>query len=262
MPANSKTDGKRLVGLPVAFGAEAWALLGARGRRRLQGGTVSIFHWSRGVDLAAIPSGVGPENGLAAAGRLALHGAEALVSAGLAGGLSPDLKTGDVVVGDRILEDRGQGGYERWGPGRGSATLAHSALLAKGIPARQGSILSVGNRVPSAREKGILFGKTRALALDMESAAVARAAADARIPFLALRAIIDPVDRDVDPDLSAALDEEGRIRVLPLGRSLCRRPALLPGLLSMSRDFVVALLALRRAWLALRSAALFDSLRG
>ncbi len=51
----------------------------------------------------------------------------------------------------------------------------------------------------SVAAKATLRAASGALAIDMESAAVAEAAAEAGVPFLVLRVIADPADRAIPP---------------------------------------------------------------
>lgn len=239
---------KPAVGLPIALDAEAWCLLGARRGRGFDRGAVCIPLSHYGVDIRALRSGVGLKNALAAARRLVREGVQALLSVGVAGGLHPDSETGELIVGDKILEQVDGEEYVAWKSDLAFTNLALSALLTEGIRARRGSIVSVETPVSSAREKDGLYQKTHALVSDMESGSIARAAAESNIPFLALRVVIDPPRKTLDPDISGCLDQQGKVCFPVLWRSLCRRPSLFPELLLMTRDLAIALSALRRAW--------------
>ncbi len=81
-----------------------------------------------------------------------------------------------------------------------------------------------------------LFTQTGALAVDLESAAVAEACAAAGKPFAVIRAVADPVHRRL-PDLTLdALDEEGRSLPMKVAAGLLRRPFDLPGLIRVGLD--------------------------
>ena len=85
------------------------------------------------------------------------------------------------------------------------------------------------------------------MALDMESQAVAEGASAAAVPFLALRAIADPVDQSVPRFAMSGVDRDGHTHILPVLAGLLRQPWALPDLLRLGRHFEIALTSLRRA---------------
>ncbi|HKJ75256.1 MAG TPA: hypothetical protein VKA19_14170, partial [Alphaproteobacteria bacterium] len=107
----------------------------------------------------------------ATARNLIAEGATALLSFGVAGGLDPDLKPGDLIIADHILSVNGPilAADSRW---------VHAVLEGLGDIAaiRTLPILSVDSAVQNAREKARLFKETGAGAVDMESYGTARAA--------------------------------------------------------------------------------------
>jgi adenosylhomocysteine nucleosidase len=58
----------------------------------------------------------------------------------------------------------------------------------------------------------------------MESAAVAAAAADAGIPWLALRVLVDTVDIIVPESVAVAIDAQGRFEMTRFLRAMIRHP--------------------------------------
>jgi adenosylhomocysteine nucleosidase len=94
-----------------------------------------------------------------------------------------------------------------------------------------------------------------ALAVDLESDIVARAAAEAGIPFAALRAIADPVERDLPPAALLPLAADGRPDLAGVFASVLRRPRQLAALLGLRQEMRRALRALARAAPLLHSLA-------
>jgi hypothetical protein len=82
------------------------------------------------------------------------------------------------------------------------------------------------------------------VAVDMESAAVAKVCETMRRPFAILRAIADPAERGIPWPALAGLDRHGRTRPLNVIWRLARRPASLPAVIQVGRDTKVALAAL------------------
>jgi adenosylhomocysteine nucleosidase len=94
--------------------------------------------------------------------------------------------------------------------------------------------------VRTPEEKVILFGKTGAIGVDMESAAVAAVAQEAGVPFMVVRAVADSTDETI-PDIALnAVDEFGQMSFLKLIQGLAGRPAEVFALVRMARNYRVA----------------------
>jgi adenosylhomocysteine nucleosidase len=153
-----------------------------------------------------VQSGPGAARAADAAGRALSSGAYALVSWGLAGGLDAALAPGTVVAPRRILRHDGE-------------PLAVDAALHLGLAAladefafHHGDLLSVPAALESPADKRAAAAATRAVAVDMESAAIAAVAARARIPFLALRVVVDGADDALPRGAEQWIDAQGRTR--------------------------------------------------
>ena len=88
----------------------------------------------------------------------------------------------------------------------------------------------------NATAKRQLRASTQADAIDLESGAVARIAAVHGLPFVVVRAICDPAGKDLPPAALIALDSAGGIGLLPVLRSVSRRPNQILGLLALAAD--------------------------
>ena len=181
---------------------------------------------------AAVAVGGGDAAGAAAAAtRLAEAGVSALLSFGLAGGLSTSLRAGDVIVPDGVVSEAG----EQW---EVDAALAGRLGSPAGLVLAAASI--IGTRVAKCRA----WERSGAMAVDLESGSVAKVAASHTLPFAVLRAICDPADRDLPPAALTALDPHGRIRPTALIRSLARYPGQIPALIALGREAAQARRAL------------------
>lgn len=160
-------------------------------------------------------------------------GVDALVSFGLAGGLDPALPPGTLLVPQTLLLD----GHD--------PLTADAALCAWLGGATPGPVFCGAAIVADAAGKRALHARTRAVAVDLESGAVARAAERHGIGFAVLRVVCDPAGRDLPPAALAALDGAGAIGAARVLGSLLRRPAQVPALLRLARDAAAAQRALR-----------------
>ena len=182
--------------------------------------------------------GGGTEAGAARVARQAIAaGATGLLSFGLAGGLDPALESGRLVVPDAVVS-----AGRRWAVDPG---LLHR------LGGSTGHLCLGFDRIAAtAAEKRRLWKETGAAAVDMESGAVAEAAAKAGVPFAVLRAICDTAARDLPPAAMVALDETGAISPWRLMGSLLRDPRQIPALIALGRDAALA----RRTLLAMAKA--------
>ena len=176
----------------------------------------------RGLDCRVATGGGTAAGASGAADRLAPD-ARALVSFGLAGGLDPALAPGTILIPTQVIE-----GLEAWmtDPGLNGA-------LGGPTPHR---LIGGGSIIASAAEKQAAFAETGAHAIDLESAAVARAAARHRLPFAVLRAVADPAHRPLPHAAMVALDQRGRIALVRVILATLRHPAELPALLALAGD--------------------------
>ena len=226
-------------GIVVALASEAKALTAAQSHpERLTPLPEGAALWL---------SGMGPDAAQRAAHGLADAGARALAVFGVAGALDASLRNGSLFCPERVLDEHGHD-YPAHGPWR---TLLQQRLVATPRPLyTHGSLLSVREPLLTAAAKTAAQHRHQALAVDMESAAVAAVAHARGLPFLALRAIIDEVDDTIPAALNNSVDAWGRPRAWGLLAALCRHPALLtelPRLYSRMQRATLALRAVAKA---------------
>jgi nucleoside phosphorylase len=188
-----------------------------------------------GRELLLANTGMGPANAEATARRLFdERSVAAAFSVGVAAGLNPQLRTGDLIVGDRVISHRPGATTPQSFPC--DARLQESALTVirqSGNRYALGSIVTVERIIMTAEEKRALAAESGAMAVDMESAAIASAASARAVPFLAIRAILDPVEEDLKIAFDRFLDEHGEPRPLPLIRYLVAQPQALLRLVAL-----------------------------
>lgn len=192
-------------------------------------------------------SGAGPANAESAARRLVNQGATRLLSWGCAAGLEASLKPGDLVVPDRLIDaDRNELTVaSAWR----TECLQALQRLPDALPVRihEGAIAESRVLISSSHDKQQLHALTGgAVALDMESAAIASVARLQQMDFLALRAVADPATMDLPKAVGYSLDGQGEVRLDRLLGFLLFHPLELPGLIRLGLHFNKARITLRR----------------
>jgi len=180
-----------------------------------------------------------------AAESLLASGAGALISYGIAGGLDPALRAGDVVLADAVrLPDGDLVATD-------AAWRERLLGLAAGHPLSGGTLAGSDRALGSLADKRGLFETSGAVAVDMESHAVARVARAAGVPLLVLRAVADPAERALPRAVQGAIAANGEPRPAVVLTRLAIRPWELAALLALRRDSNLALEALGRLTRAL-----------
>jgi hopanoid-associated phosphorylase len=158
----------------------------------------------------------------------ALHGdITGVISIGLGGALSPLLKVGDVVIGERIIAADGTYACD---------TTWRVLLAARLKGAHQGALYGSAAVLASAAAKAELFEESGgALAVDMESQIAARFAAERQLPLAALRVISDDASHALPPAALVAMRPDGGISVGRVLWSLAKNPLQLPALIRTGR---------------------------
>jgi adenosylhomocysteine nucleosidase len=180
-----------------------------------------------------LAGGAGPKAAARAAARLGDEGATALVSFGLAGGLSAAFAPGTLIIPAEVMteEDR----------------FPTDAALTTWLGGATGGILfAAPATVATASGKRALHERTGAQAVDLESGAVAAIARTRGLPFAALRCVCDSADTDLPAAALVALDARGAIMIERVLLSLLERPRQIGELIRLSRQAAAARSALAR----------------
>ncbi|MCX7068769.1 MAG: phosphorylase [Methylococcales bacterium] len=185
-------------------------------------------------------SGAGVSNAEASAKLLIAQGATRLISWGCAGALSTGLQSGDLVLADTLItsEDETIAVNADWHR-HVKAVLEKLACESK-FALRCGSLLESKTLVSTSHDKQHKHHKTKAIALDMESVAIAKVAQHHALPFLAIRAIADPVTMDLPQAVSHALNQQGDIELGKLLSYLLWHPSELKSLITLGQHFNAA----------------------
>lgn len=165
----------------------------------------------------------------------------ALVVLGVAGGLSADLKLGDVLAGAVVHDADGPA------PPPDAGLLARASHLPSGLLYTHHRILAHGDAKRTLGERLRRETAHTCAAVDLETAVYARVAEAHGVPYLALRAISDPVDDTLAIDFARFADPDGATRRGAVILHALTRPWTIPHLLGLARRVARCSEALRRA---------------
>lgn len=207
-----------MIGVTFAIPQESRAFITGRERRIPRADeTIVIAH--TGIGLAAADRAVRT--------LLAKHTPTAVIAAGFAGALDPRLHIGDAVVATNCsapaLVERC---HELW---RSDKSVFF------------GELVTTTQAVETADAKAQLAQGSNAIAVDMESSAIAAVCRAAAVPLLALRVISDtdraplPLPFSVSYDIAAQ-----RPRPLAVAGHLLRHPSAIPPLVRFLHDLAFA----------------------
>jgi len=196
--------------------------------------------------VTATCHGPGQARARSAAEALVDIGANALLSFGVAGGCNPDLPSGTVILATGIRDISSGGGGDILYTNRGWQRRIKSLLLGN-VLLEDALLASVSTPITDSTSKRQLFHDLGVAAVDMESAAAARVAIDAGIPFMALRVIVDTADTTLPAAALAGMSPDGTVRTGPIVQAILRRPQDIPGLVGIAMADSKARKSLKRS---------------
>ncbi|MDD3770076.1 MAG: 5'-methylthioadenosine/adenosylhomocysteine nucleosidase [Sulfuricurvum sp.] len=150
-------------------------------------------------------------------------GAEKLLFSGVAGGISKELKIGDLVMASALCQhdvDITAFGHPYGFIPEGSVMvdadrslidLAKEVARSMGVEVKEGIIATGDQFVASAERKHWIEATFKADALEMEGASVACVCANFGVPFFILRAISDSADGDAGMDFDTFLQSSAKV---------------------------------------------------
>jgi adenosylhomocysteine nucleosidase len=187
--------------------------------RKYTGGDFTFRGGFTGVDwdirVVIVEAGTGAERARRATRALIdAHTPMWVLSAGFSGALHPDLQLGDIVVANSIVDTAGE---------ELRVDVRMSPDPARGW--HVGRILMAGDIVRSVSEKRHLAETHDALAVDMESLAVAQVCQQTGTRFMAVRAISDDLSHDLPPEVMSVFGGTGSLRAGAIAGALLKRPS-------------------------------------
>lgn len=203
----------------------------------------------RNNEIALVMTGIGMRRAREAT-RLALKRwptPEFILSTGVAGALSPELAIGAIILADSVMTCHFETGLPEHilEVGHKQRDVIAAALASAGKSASTGAIFTSRKPLTTVAAKSRAAELSGAVAVDMESAAIALEAATRGVPYVCLRSILDLASEDV---MGAELaDEDGRVRPLAAARAIVTNPAILTSGIRLMRNLRVATKAMGEA---------------
>lgn len=166
------------------------------------------------------------------------YGVKGLVSFGFAGGLDPKLDRGSIIIAKSVLTPQGLEipTSPMWS-NRIAAQLHHAYSI--------GNILGSPHPITESQKKIELFHQTKAVAVDMESYAMAEIAQANQIPFIVIRVILDPAIKKIHSKIAALFQSDGKIKAKSIIKTILKEPQILKEFLILGRQFYGARRQLR-----------------
>ena len=199
-----------------------------------------------GVGVATV--GIGRDAGIALRAILEARPPSIVLSLGFSGGLSTSTRTGALVLSPAIREETDPAAPILLDAA--SLALAQSTLDTAGVPFIVGDLLTVAEPLLSGDAKlrhGLASGAT---VVDMEGYWLAREAAQAGVPLVCVRAVIDEAGHDLPTMVADLVAAGGKREWRQVARAMAK-PATARSIVSLALKSRQASAALHRAAQAL-----------
>lgn len=166
------------------------------------------------IRVAIVESGAGPER--AARATMALldaHSPRWVVSTGFCGALVPGMQVGQIVVANQITNLAGD---------VLTVDIGMASDASRGL--HVGRTLTVDKIVRHVAEKQALAQQTGAIAVDMETHAIATVCRDRKTKFMAVRAVSDDLSADLPVEVLSLVGDTGAVRIGAALGAIWKRP--------------------------------------
>jgi len=201
---------------------------------RLPTGNAFVGEW-QGVPIVLVRSGMGRDRARRALVEVAeRYDLKEIISIGYAGALDPSLEVGDLVVADKIIEMDSSRSDEDMK----SYSLNKEILNTTGEIHRK-ILLTVDRVAATPQEKKKLREKYSAVAVDMETSALAEEAKARNLSFISVRAITDTADQELI-DCSYLVEEDGEVSKLKAGWHVLTHPGDMKGMIELGQHAKIA----------------------
>ncbi|MBP1752149.1 MAG: methylthioadenosine nucleosidase [Geobacteraceae bacterium] len=239
--------GNTTIGLIAAMPDEIRPLLKKAGKyEKMSLGGVPLYQFRvAGNRCLLLESGIGIRRAERAAETLlASERVDVMISFGFGGAVKPGMSAGDLAIARRSILYGGRHSScaeSAVFPLPRDMWLAVESIGAKnGFKVVEGDFLTADTILDKKALRGTLPRDMTNPVLDMETWAVAQAAARRSTPLLAIRAVSDAADEDLGFSLDQFSDSEMNIRISRILRAIARKPRIIPQLIRLARNAGIA----------------------
>ena len=183
-------------------------------------------------DIFLCLSGIGNDAAYRAAKKLLALKVDALISWGVAGAIDASLDSGDLILAESIInQDKTYKTSNDW------LNKISGHFQQTPYKVLCGDIASSSDICSSAADKKRFLQKTNALAVDMESAAIAKAATINKLDFLVIRTIADKAETNIPEAVINHTDYLGKPRLLRFVFSCISKPAQIRDIIVLAKSY-------------------------
>jgi len=216
MTSSESNSAKADIGIVSALPIELGQFMDRCERVKHYKGEDLTFKGGRYDDIRVVVAESGMGYARARKASLAMidaHSPKWILSSGFAGALIPTMKIGQIVVANEIVDQHGQ---------QKKLNLSLESDIESGL--HVGRLLTADEMVRKIERKQQLHEQFKAIAVDMESLAVAQVASETRTGFMAVRVISDDMSADLPPEVLSIIGDTGAVRVGAALTSIFKRP--------------------------------------
>lgn len=183
-----------------------------------------------------------------------------IISIGFAGGVIPELKVSDLILSDKIFYcDNEESLFQFINIPLSQVKVScnqgdriNKILTENGIKYKSGNIISINRVADSIKLKEWLGRNYPVCGVEMETASIAKIAAEQGVPFFSLRAISDEVSHAIVQS-DKFINKKGEINRLAAGYFVLTHPSLIPKIIELKKSASEAAKVLTKAVLKIIS---------
>ena len=186
-------------------------------------------------------SGIGYQSSLHAAKELIKLNVNGLISWGVAGGICKSVHSGDLILAKAVTnQEKIYKISNKWH--RKIENHFHNSFC----KILSGDIVSTKKICATSIEKTKLFKETGALAIDMESFAMAEIAKTNNLDFIIIRSIADDANLNLPEAVIENIDNFGRLKIVKFIISCLLRPTQISKIILLAKNYKKALKSLKK----------------
>lgn len=204
------------------------------------------------TEVMVVTGGIGPRRTQRTVEKYLDTPLSAVLSVGCAGALITGLSCGQLVLAPEVcMPDAADATQlQRYPVDEQLLTHTRTAAQRAGVLVAEGALFTSEKVLFTPEEKAQRGQETGAIAVEMESGVHAAFALTRRLPFLAVRVILDGVQMRL-PAIKGLTTPEGEVRTLKAAWHVATHPHHLPALLALQRARATASAAIRHVCHAL-----------